>query len=46
MIITLFLKGNGAIFHDNNQNNTWMLGNMKFMSHVDKDTTLVGFAHS
>ena len=31
----LFLWGNKAIFLYNEQNNTWMLGNMKFISRVE-----------
>ena len=45
MITTLFLGGNSSIFIYNKQNNTWMFGNMKFISRVEQDISLVRFAH-
>ena len=39
-------EGNGSIFLYNKQNNTWMLGNMKLISCVDKDISLVRFTYS
>ncbi len=32
--------GNGTIILYNKQKNTWMLGNVKFISRVDKDISL------
>ena len=37
----LFLWGNRTIILYNKQNNTWMLKNMKFISRVEQDISLV-----
>ena len=39
------LNGNVSIYNYNKQNNTWMLGNIKFISCV-KHISLLHFAHS
>ncbi len=36
----------GNVSELNKQNITWMLGNMKFISHAEQDISLVHFAHS
>ena len=42
----LFLWGNRTIVLYNKQNNTWMLANMKLFLVLNKDISLVCFAHS
>ena len=45
MFTALFLWGIKAIiFLNNKQNNTWIFENMKFISRVEHDISLVGFA--
>ena len=44
-VTALFLWDNSAIFLYNKQNNTRVLGNMKFISRVEQDISLVRFAH-
>ena len=44
--LLLYFCGAIGLFLCNKQNNTWMLGNMKFISRVEQDISLVRFAHS
>ena len=42
----LFLWGNRGIFLYNKKNNAWMLGNMKSISRVKQDISLIYVVHS